>query len=75
LIPRATIGGNPITFSLTDGAYGIDYLLPDGVLAGIGGAAVPPTPLAQIPALNRVALLLLALALAALGARLAVRRR
>ena len=64
--PNASISGNKVVLTLTDGQLGDDDLVADGVIRDPGGVAVvagdPVTPSAQatpVPALGQAALALL----------------
>lgn len=65
----ATVAGNTVTFTITDGGLGDDDLTPNGAIFDQGGAGA-----AGIPTLSEWTLILLGLLLAGLGAaRLNVR--
>jgi hypothetical protein len=68
----ATITGNTVTFSITDGGLGDDDLAANGTIVDQGGPGVPgggAGALPQVPTLSEWALALLALALAGLAMR------
>lgn len=70
---HATVSGNTITLTLTDGADGDSDLSANGSISDPGGPVLPGD-VSAIPTLSQWALLLLSLLAAALGMR-AVRRR
>jgi hypothetical protein len=63
----ATISGNTVTFSITDGGLGDDILVPDGGIVDQGGPGVPLPPV-PTPALSEWALALLVLLVLGFGA-------
>lgn len=74
LLP-ATIAGNVVTFSITDGGLGDDDLAANGTLVDQGGPGVPgPADTHQIPTLSEWALILLALVMGGIGMRRLTRR-
>jgi hypothetical protein len=58
----ATIAGNTVTFSITDGGLGDDDLIANGTIVDQGGPGVPPpgAGVAAIPTLSEWAMILLA---------------
>jgi hypothetical protein len=64
----ATIVGNTVTFTITDGGLGDDDLTANGTIVDQGGPGVPPDVLRQVPTLSEWAKLLLALMLIASAA-------
>jgi hypothetical protein len=69
-LPGASVAGNTVTFSITDGAIGDDDLVADGSIHDQGGPAIA---LGVVPTLDEWGLLLLGLVLLALGWKLARR--
>jgi len=69
-LPGATVIGDTVTFSITDGGIGDDDLVADGSIHDQGG---PASSLGIIPTLDEWGLLLLGLVLLALGWKLARR--
>jgi hypothetical protein len=67
LLP-ATITGNVVTFTITDGGLGDDDLAANGVVVDQGGPGVPGAP-RQVPTLGAWAAMLLALVLGGIGMR------
>ena len=64
----ATINGNTITFSITDGGLGDDDLSAlNGSITDAGGPGYPGTAVTTIPSLSEMGLLLLSLAIGLLG--------
>ena len=72
----ATIAGNTVTFSITDGGLGDDDLAANGTIVDQGGPGVPPGPgePRQVPTLSEWAMILMGLLLGTLGMN-ALRRR
>jgi hypothetical protein len=65
----ATIVGDTVVFSITDGGLGDDDLTVNGVIVDQGGPGVPLQPAVEIPSLGSWGLLVLAGLLAALALR------
>jgi hypothetical protein len=79
-MPGSNVSGNTVTFSITDGGIGDDDVTANGTIVDQGGPGTPPgggqgTGALQIPTLGELALAMLALLLASLGASRLRRRR
>ena len=72
----ATVAGNTVTFSITDGGLGDDDLLANGTIVDQGGPGTPlPGTPAQVPTSSEWMLLLMGLLMLAFAAPGIVRRR
>jgi hypothetical protein len=79
VMPGSNVSGNTVTFSITDGGFGDDDVTANGTIVDQGGPGNPPgggqgTGVLEIPTLGDLALAMLALLLASMGA-LRLRRR
>ena len=66
-MPGATLAGNTVTFSITDGQIGDDDLVADGTIIDAGGpaaAAALPAGTTSVPTLSELGMLLLGMLMA-----------